>query len=276
MANLISHITKKISKIFPAQFFTRPTVAVLPLQGVINANGGRDSLYVDLIDQQLLMLKKIRGLKALALNINCPGGAPAQAALIGQSIRAASTQHNVPVVAFVQDVAASGGYWLACVADQIYADHNSIIGSIGVISASFGWPEFIKRHGIERRVHTSGTNKSWLDPFQAEKKEDVDRLLELQSVIHENFKTHVRACRAKKLTAPDDVLFNGEFWDGAQALEFGLIDGMSYLRRWAVAEFGADVKLQSLAKPKKFWQNLLKLELRTDELFNTHWQRFGL
>ena len=273
----MAHLINKLKKLFPA----KPTVAVLPLQGVINANGGRDAIYLDLIDQQLLTLKKVRGLKALVLNINCPGGAPAQAALIGQSIKAAAAQHKVPVVAFVQDVAASGGYWLACVADQIFVDHNSIVGSIGVISAGFGWPDFIKRHGIERRVHTSGTNKNWLDPFKPEKAEDVERLLELQSVIHENFKNHVRAHRGTKLTAPADVIFNGEFWDGAQALEFGLVDGYGHLRNWAVAQFGKDVKLQSLAKPKKFWQNLFKLELRADSLLSSlettsQWQRFGL
>ena len=178
---------------------------------------------------------------AVALVINSPGGSPAQSALIAARIRRLSEEKDVPVIAFVEDVAASGGYWLATAGDEIFADANSIVGSIGVISAGFGFPEFLERHGIERRVYTSGKSKSMLDPFRPEKPEDVDRLKSLQEQIHESFIAHVKLRRGDKLVEDED-LFTGEFWVGKTAQDKGLIDGIGHLVPTMKARFGDDVR----------------------------------
>ncbi len=171
-------------------------MAVVRLNGVIGAvsplRGGIDLASVAGMLEEAFNLK---GVKAVALAINSPGGSPVQSALIYKRIRALSAEESVPVYAFAEDVAASGGYMLACAADEIYADDSSIIGSIGVVSAGFGFTGLIDKLGIERRVHTSGENKATLDPFKPENPEDVKRLLELQAEVHEGFKTLVRASR---------------------------------------------------------------------------------
>jgi signal peptide peptidase SppA len=183
-------------------------------------------------------------LAAVALAINSPGGSPVQSSLIAKRIRALATEKSVPVVAFVEDAAASGGYWLACAADEIFADPSSIVGSIGVVSGGFGFPDMIKRLGIERRLHTSGDNKAMLDPFSPEKPDDVERLKAIQADIHEAFKQHVRERRGGRLKASDETLFNGEFWTGGRALDLGLIDGLSDLRTTMRQRFGDKVRLR--------------------------------
>jgi serine protease SohB len=165
--------------------------------------------------------------QAVALAINSPGGSAAQSSLIAARIRRLADERRVPVHAFVEDVAASGGYWLATAADQIHLDPNSIVGSIGVISASFGFQDFIARYGIERRVHTAGEDKSMLDPFRPERPEDVERLKRLQEQIHENFIAQVRSRRGERLNGGD--LFTGEFWVGQKGVELGLADGIGHL-----------------------------------------------
>src|SRR5580704_2195943 len=160
------------------RFRRGPVVPVVRLSGVIAAGGllGARGLSIESVAPLLAKAFQTRGAKAVALSINSPGGSPVQSALIAQRIRLLAQEKNLPVIAFVEDVAASGGYWLACAADEIVADPASIVGSIGVVSSGFGFHELIARHGIERRVHTSGENKSMLDPFQPEKAEDVERL----------------------------------------------------------------------------------------------------
>ena len=184
---------------------SEPTVAVVRLNGVI-ASGARGQLN----DQALgPILEKAfsRGKPAaVALEINSPGGSPVQSALIGARIRRLAEEKEIPVFAFVEDVAASGGYWLAAAADEIYADHSSVVGSIGVISAGFGAHVFLSRQGIERRVHTAGESKSMLDPFRPEKEEDVARLKRLLGQIHSNFITHVESRRGGKLDKSEDLL----------------------------------------------------------------------
>lgn len=204
-----------------------PKVAVVRLQGVI-ASGVRGAALNDASTAPMIEKAFRKGKPdAVALVINSPGGSPTQSSLIAARIRRLSDEKKIPVYAFVEDVAASGGYWLAVAADEIWADENSILGSIGVISAGFGFQDFIARYGIERRVHTAGNSKSMLDPFRAEKPEDVERLKELQSQIHDAFIAHVKSRRDGKLA--DEDLFTGEIWVGDKAREVGLIDGVGHL-----------------------------------------------
>lgn len=165
---------------------------------------------------------------AVALSINSPGGSPVQSSLIAARIRRLADETDIPVHAFVEDVAASGGYWLACAADQIWADDSSILGSIGVISAGFGFQDLIGKMGIERRVHTAGRSKSTLDPFRAEKPEDVERLRNVLEPIHQAFKEHVNARRGSRLSQAED-LFTGQFWAGRESVQLGLADGIAHL-----------------------------------------------
>ncbi len=231
-----------------------PTVAVIRLSGVIASGGGirGGSLALATLAGVFHRAFNLRGLKAIALQINSPGGSPVQSALIASRIRALAMEKNLPVYAFVEDVAASGGYWLATAADEIYVDANSVVGSIGVISASFGFEDFIARHGIKRRMHTSGQHKSMLDPFQPEIQEDVDWLEKFQAEIHENFKQQVRSRRGLKLKADEATLFSGEFWSGAKAKQMGLVDGIGDLRSIMREHYGERVRLQVVAPPKRW------------------------
>lgn len=204
-----------------------PTVAVLRLSGVIGASGRgalNDRTLAPVIDRAFKRGKP----SAVALIINSPGGSPVQSSLIASRIRRLADEKSVPVHAFVEDVAASGGYWIAAAADHIWADAASITGSIGVISAGFGFPQFLDRHGIERRVYTAGSSKSQLDPFRAENPDDVARLQSLLEDMHQLFIAHVKSRRAGKLAADDDI-FTGAFWLSHKAQELGLIDGIAHI-----------------------------------------------
>ncbi|MCA3266515.1 MAG: S49 family peptidase [Tagaea sp.] len=223
-----------------------PVVGVMRLQGPIGV-GGRRGLSMERLAGPLERMFKTKGLAAIALVINSPGGAPAQSALIGARIRALADQEKRPVYAYVEDVAASGGYWIAAAADEIVADANSIVGSIGVISAGFGFPDLLRRLGVERRLHTAGARKSLLDPFGPEKPEDVERLRALQGELHANFKNWVRTRRGAKLKGEDATLFEGEFWTGAKALELGLIDALGDARADLRRRFGEKVRYRGFA-----------------------------
>ncbi len=204
-----------------------PRIAVIRLQGVIAPAGrGRlnDATLAPLVERAFRRHKPV----AVALVINSPGGSPVQSSLIAARIRRLAGERKIPVHAFVEDVAASGGYWLATAADDIWLDENSVIGSIGVISAGFGLHEFITRHGIERRLHTAGRSKSMLDPFLPEKPADVKRLKRLLEGIHENFIAHVKARRGERLS-DDPALFTGEIWIGRKGVDVGLADGIGHL-----------------------------------------------
>lgn len=205
---------------------SNPRVSVIRLQGTIGL-GGRglnDAGLAPLIERAFKRGKP----KAVALVINSPGGSPVQSSLIAVRIRRLAEETEIPVYAFVEDVAASGGYWLACAADEIWADNSSVLGSIGVISAGFGFHDLIERWGIERRVHTAGTSKSTMDPFRPEKPEDVERLRNVLEPIHEAFKEHVKARRGDRLPEGRD-LFTGEFWAGRESVDLGLADGIGHL-----------------------------------------------
>ena len=223
-----------------------PVVGVLRLDGVIgrSAGAGRQGLSLASHERAIAKLFGRKNLKAVALVINSPGGSPVQSALIAQRIRDLAAEKELPLVSFCEDVAASGGYWLACAGDEIFADANSIVGSIGVISAGFGFPDLIERFGIERRVYATGQRKGMLDPFQDEKSEDVDRLHDLHEDIFENFKTHVRDRRGDRLKAAEGTLFTGDIWTGNQALEIGLIDGLAEMRSEMRKRYGDKVKFQ--------------------------------
>ena len=263
-----------------------PVVPVVRLTGVIAAGGmlGNRGLSIENAAPLLRRAFGQRGIKAVALSINSPGGSPVQSALIAQRIRLLATEKNLPVIAFVEDVAASGGYWLACAADEIVADPSSIVGSIGVISSGFGFQDLLARLGVERRVHTSGERKAMLDPFRPERDEDVVRLKALQAEIHDGFKDWVRQRRSGKLKADEAMLFSGEFWTGRRGLDLGLVDSLGELRGVLQARFGAKVHLPLVA-PRRSMMQRLGLGARFEEIGPStlaaieerqHWQRFGL
>lgn len=222
-----------------------PLVTVVRLDGVIGRVGhmGR-GLTLATLGPVLERAFKPKRLAAVALSVNSPGGAPAQSSLIAGRIRALAAEKEIPVFAFCEDVAASGGYWLACAADKIYADPGSIVGSIGVVTSGFGFTELIEKIGVERRLHTAGEHKRRLDPFAPERAEDIKHLKAIQADLHAAFKAMVRARRADRLKAPEETLFSGDFWTGGQALEMGLIDGLGDLRTIMRAEYGDKVKLK--------------------------------
>ena len=231
----------------------QPTVAVVRLNGVIAAGGrGRNTINLQTLSRDLERAFSVRGVRAVALEINSPGGSPVQSAMIFDRIRALAGEKRLPVVGFTQDVAASGGYWLACAADEIFANENSILGSVGVISSSFGLQGLLDRFGIERRVHTSGDRKAFLDPFLPERSEDVERLRSLQAEIHESFRELVRERRRGRLKADEEVLFSGEFWTGRKAMELGLIDGLGDLRTVLRERYGKNLRFRVFG-PEQGW-----------------------
>jgi len=226
--------------------FPPPVVSVLRLHGVIMAPSLPMQRTLSLAGTAGLIEQafKQRGLSAVALSINSPGGSPVQSALIHQRIRALAEEQRLPVLSFVEDVAASGGYWLALAGDEIFVNESSIVGSIGVISAGFGFQGLIDKLGVERRLHTSGDKKSFLDPFKPESEAEVKRLEALQKEIHASFRALVEKRRAGRLQGGPRTLFSGEFWSGAKALELGLVDGIGELRSVLRDRYGQEVKLR--------------------------------
>jgi signal peptide peptidase SppA len=237
----------------------KPIVAVVRLSGVIadRSGVGRSGISAVNLVSVLESAFTLPHLKAVALSINSPGGSPVQSSLIGKRIRALAKEKNIPVIAFAEDVAASGGYWLACAADEIYADESSVIGSIGVISAGFGFQDAIKKLGVERRVHASGEMKSTLDPFLQEKPEDVDRLMELQQDIYKSFTDMVLERRKGKLKASEKELFTGAFWTGRRALDLGLIDGLGELTEIMQERYGDNVKFRPIEQRQSWFKQKL-------------------
>ena len=234
---------------------------------------------------------KLPRLEAVALSVNSPGGSAAQSDLICRRIRDLAEEKEVPIFAFCEDVAASGGYWLACAADEIYARETSIVGSIGVISAGFGFPELLQRIGVERRLHTAGDKKSMLDPFLAEKPKDVTRLKGIQKELHGVFQDLVRERRGARLKGDDKTLFSGEFWTGAKAVELGLVDGIGELRQTLRARYGDKVALKPVEGARPWWRRRFGLAgrqagppvpedwvagLLTAVEGRAQWSRFGL
>ncbi len=219
-----------------------PVVSVLRFEGVIAAQGRR-ALSLQRYAAAIERAFAVKHLKAVALAINSPGGSPVQSSLLCRRIRQLAAEKEVPVFAFCEDVAASGGYWLALAGDAIYADETSLLGSIGVVSAGFGFVDVLTRLGVERRLYTAGERKSMLDPFLPEVAGDVERLSALQREFHDSFKDQVRARRGAKL-ADDNVVFTGDVFTGGRALALGLIDGLGDLRGTLRERFGERVRFR--------------------------------
>lgn len=226
-------------------FSRKPTIPVLRFSGPIGMAtplrpGLTLSAYAGAIEKAFSMSK----LPGVAVVINSPGGSPVQSNLIFKRLRQMAAEKEKKIYVFCEDVAASGGYFLAIAGDEIYADPSSIVGSIGVVSRSFGFVDLLDRMGIERRVHTAGANKNQLDPFLPEDPDDVTRLKEIQKDVHDVFIGLVKERRVGKLKAPDDELFSGAFWSATKAAELGLLDGITDLRSKMRELFGEKVRLK--------------------------------
>ncbi len=272
-------------------FKKNPTIATIRLSGVISARSGMlGSSGINLAEYEQSIEKAftLSKVKAVSLIINSPGGSPVQSALIAGRIRQLAKEKNIPVYAFIEDLAASGGYWLACAADEIFAMEGSIVGSIGVITSGFGAVEAIKKIGIERRVYYEGNSKGMLDPFLPEQKDDIIRLKEIQKDLHEQFVSWVKDRRGRRLKGSDKELFNANIWTGLKANKLGLIDGLGDYQSILQDRFGDKVKIRDFTKKptwfKKrfsFGSNIHKTSNHfTDGVLNTlenriHWARFG-
>ena len=275
---------KNLLRLIPSRFRVKSHVInVVRLEGTIASGRSMQSSLSGKSLEPLFKKAFKKGVSGVALAINCPGGSPVQSALIAVKIRRLAEKHKIPVYAFCEDVAASGGYWLACAADEIYADQNSIIGSIGVIAGGFGFPEALAKLGVERRIYTAGTSKSTNDPFKPENPEEVAKLKDLLEEIHQSFIAEVKARRGTKLKDDED-LFTGAFWTGRKALELGLIDGIGHLESELHRKFGDKVEITEISAPKGWGLKRLGFGAATElpeAALNALeqralWQRFGL
>ncbi len=239
----------------------RPGSAVVPvvrLAGVIGAvTPLRPGMTLSGVARLLERAFSFRNAKAVALVINSPGGSPVQSRQIYLRIRQLAAEKKLPVLVFVEDVAASGGYMIACAGDEIFCDPSSILGSIGVVGGTFGFQEAIKRLGIERRLYTAGEHKAMLDPFLPENPDDVARLKAIQREIHAIFIALVKDSRRVRLKGADDVLFTGEYWAGDTAVSLGLADGIGDLRSTLRARYGEKVITPVIAQPTGLLSGLL-------------------
>ena len=265
-------------------FKKKKIVPHIRLSGIIGSVG-KFRQGIDFAGQKEIIEKafSIKKALAIAVSINSPGGSPVQSHLIYSYIRKQAKKNKKKVLVFAEDVAASGGYLIACAGDEIYANSSSIVGSIGVIYSSFGFQELIKKAGIERRVHTAGRNKSTLDPFVEEKKEDVERLKKIQLELHLDFIKVVEDSRSNKIKKDNNPdLFTGEFWSGSTAKKLGLIDGIGNAEETIKEKFGEDVIIKKFEKPKSWLGKKLSGagENQIDNLLNileekSIWQRYG-
>jgi serine protease SohB len=254
MPNLVNVIADALGPLLPARFRGDvPVVPVVRFNGVIGAAVPlRPGLSLATTARTIERAFKTRNARAVALIINSPGGSPSQSHLIFQRIRQLAAEKKIPVFAFIEDIGASGGYMLACSADEIVADVYSLVGSIGVVGGSFGFEKLIDKLGIERRLYTSGERKAMLDPFRPEKPEDVKRLKAIQKDIHERFIALVKERRGGRLDGADKTLFSGEFWTAHNALGLGLIDSIGDLRSFLRARYGEKVRTP-LISAEKSW-----------------------
>ena len=270
---------------FKKIFSKNTNIPTIRLSGVIGSQSGiaSSSLSINNLEKLIEKLFSDKRSPAVALIINSPGGSPAQSSLIAKKIIDLAKEKKKKVIAFVEDVAASGGYWLACAADEIYIDQNSVIGSIGVISPGFGFVDLIKKAGIERRVYTSGKSKSFLDPFKEEKKEDIDRLKDIQEQIHDNFINYVKSRRDSKLNQTKlEEIFSGLFWVGDKAIDLGLADGIGSITQILENKYGKKIKIKMINQKKSFLQRRFSSSVfNSDEILNkieekVMLSRFGL
>ncbi|EJN15144.1 ClpP class periplasmic serine protease [Bradyrhizobium sp. YR681] len=254
-----SGLADKLMQYLPARF--RPGTAVVPvvrLSGVIGAvTPLRPGMSLAGVARVLERAFSMRNAKAVALVINSPGGSPVQSRQIYLRIKQLAAEKKLPVLVFVEDVAASGGYMIACAGDEIICDPSSILGSIGVVGGSFGFQEAIKRLGIERRLYTAGSHKAMLDPFLPENPDDVAKLKAIQREIHQIFISLVKESRGTRLKGADDTLFTGEYWAGESAVALGLADSIGDLRSTLRARYGEKVLTPVIAQPTGLLSGLL-------------------
>src|SRR6267154_1408010 len=243
-------LTERVMEWIPARL--RRGAAVVPvvrLSGLIGAvTPLRPGMSLAGVARTLERAFDMKNAKAVALVINSPGGSPVQSRQIYLRIRQLAAEKKLPVLAFVEDVAASGGYMIACAGDEIFCDPSSILGSIGVVGGSFGFQELIRKVGVERRLYTAGAHKAMLDPFLPEDPDDVARIKALQRDIHAIFIALVKASRGSRLKGADDVLFTGEYWAGETSVSLGLADAIGDLRSTLRARYG-DKVLTPLVAP---------------------------
>ena len=253
LQQLFANARGALRPILPKRLRGLPVVPVVRLAGIIGFSTPlKPGLTLTTVARALERAFNMRTAKAVALLINSPGGSPVQSHLIYRRIRQLAAESARPVIAFAEDVAASGGYMIACAADEIFCDPSSIVGSIGVVGGSFGFPKLMDRLGVERRLYTSGEHKAMLDPFLPENPQDVERLKALQRDIHEEFIELVKRSRGARLKGPEKTLFSGEYWTGGKAIELGLADGIGDLRATLRARFGDDV-ITPLVAPARGW-----------------------
>jgi len=264
-------------------FKKKKVVPHIKLSGVIG-NVGKFKQGIDFSGQEEIIKKafSIKKAPAVAISINSPGGSPVQSHLIHDFIKYQANKNKKKVIIFAEDVAASGGYLIACAGDEIYANQSSIVGSIGVIYSSFGFKDLIKKIGVQRRVYTAGKNKSTLDPFMEEKQEDIERLKNIQLDLHKDFIEVVEKSRSTKINKNSGIeLFSGEFWSGRKAKELGLVDGIGNADQILREKFGEDIIIKKFEKTKGWLaKKLSSSENHTDQIINileerSIWQRYG-
>lgn len=278
-----------LRRFLPARFRARqPLVPVVRLQGTIGMPMPlRSTITLESVSRSLETAFGFGDVAAVAIIVNSPGGSPVQSHLIMQRVRALADEKEVPVFAFAEDIAASGGYMLLLAADEIFADSFSLVGSIGVVSAGFGFDKLIERFGVERRVYTAGDRKMILDPFRPERPEDVARLKDIQAEIHRKFIAIVRERRGARLNGGEEELFSGAFWSAQEALDLGIIDGIGDLRSVMRQRFGDNVRLPLVAERRSLFSRGLLGKAETSSLVDpaefvaaleerARWGRFGL
>ncbi|HEV7344964.1 MAG TPA: S49 family peptidase [Devosia sp.] len=261
----------------------RTVIPVVRLHGVIAAEQRQGRLNIASVAPLLMRAFAIKSAPAVAVVVNSPGGSPVQSRLIAKRIRDLADEHDKPVLVFVEDAAASGGYFIAVAGDEIIVDPSSIVGSIGVIMAGFGFVGTLEKLGIERRVHTAGNNKSTLDPFLPEKPSDIERIKQFELDIHNVFIDVVKTRRTGKLKASDDTLFTGEWWTGLRAVDLGLADAIGDIHETLRNRYGPDLHLKVI-EPKRPWFGIPRLgfaaaltgELSASIEDRAIWARFGL
>ncbi len=261
MANFFSRLITGLNFLLPSRFRSdTPVVPVVRLSGVIGATTPlRPGMTLAGVAKTLERAFAVPRARAVALLINSPGGSPTQSHLIFRRIRQLAEEKKVTVLAFIEDAGASGGYMLACAADEIICDDFSVVGSIGVVGGTFGFPELMKKLGIERRVYTAGDRKVMLDPFLEEKPDDVKRIKAIQADMHEHFIELVKRRRGTRLKGAEKTLFSGEFWTASRALELGLVDGRGDLRSTLRERYGDKVRMPVIAGERSFLARRLSL-----------------
>ena len=273
--SLVQKLANLLAPVLPRRLRgDRAVVPVVRLSGVIGFSTPlKPGLTLSSVARSLERAFTMKPAAAVALSINSPGGSAVQSHLIHQRIRQLAEENARPVVAFVEDVAASGGYMIACAADEIVCDTSSIVGSIGVVGGSFGFDRLIEKIGVERRLYTSGERKAMLDPFLPQKPEDVERLKEIQRDIHHGFISLVKGRRGAALTGPETDLFSGEYWTGNKALEFGLVDRIGDMRSTLRQRYGEKVAMPLIAAERGFLGR--RIPGVGGEAFGESWSRVG-